>query len=109
MTDVQLHQTGNVLHIAGEMTIYQSSLLKEQLTALCTSAQIHELDLSEVTELDSSGFQLIALARREVQVRGHTLTVKRCSACVRQVFETYGVVDWVRAKPAKKSGRKAVK
>lgn len=109
MTNAQCQQKGSLLCVTGEMTIYQSRKLKEEIFALLTSSDIREFDLSEVSEFDSAGFQLIALARREASDRGQPLTVRSCSLAVKKVFDAYAVADWMSAKPAKGVKRSAAK
>ena len=95
MTSAQCQLKGGLLCVTGEMTIYQIRTLKEEMFALFASSEIHEFDLSEVTEFDSSGFQLIALARREASYRGQPLTVRSCSLAVKKVFDAYAVAEWM--------------
>lgn len=47
------------LRIYGEMTIYQAAALKESIIASTSGKQVVELDLTDVTELDTAGLQLI--------------------------------------------------
>jgi anti-anti-sigma regulatory factor len=47
------------------MTIYNVGQLKEQLINTLASAPLTELDLSQVNEMDTAGFQLLALAKKE--------------------------------------------
>lgn len=50
--------------IAGEMTIYTAAQLKEQLlTAMLDSTEI-EMNLGQVSEIDTAGLQLLALVKR---------------------------------------------
>lgn len=109
MTTAQCQVKGRLLCVTGEMTIYQIRKLKDEIFSLLASPEISEFDLSEVTEFDSSGFQLIALARREAGYRGRPLTVRNCSPAVKKVLDAYAVADWMSAKPAKGVKRGAAK
>ena len=51
--------------IEGEMTIYTAQELKEELIQYLDKPWDLHIDLSQVTELDSSGAQLLLLAQRE--------------------------------------------
>ena len=53
------------LDITGEMTIYTAAEQKGQLLAYINSAQELEINLSQVTELDSAGTQLLIMAKLE--------------------------------------------
>ena len=46
-----------------------------------------ELDLAHVAEMDTAGFQLLALAKRESLRLNHTLRIVGHSAAVREVIE----------------------
>ncbi len=52
------------LAIEGEMTIYTAAELKNELAPYLSREKI-EIDLSDVSEMDSAGLQLLILAKRE--------------------------------------------
>jgi anti-sigma B factor antagonist len=54
-----------LLHIEGDMTIYNAAELKDELIKLVSQPGEHEIDLSGVGEMDSAGLQLLILAKRE--------------------------------------------
>ncbi len=75
--------------ISGEMTIYEAAGLKrELLRAVADHAEV-EIDLSRVGELDTSGFQLLVLAKREAAKAGHTLRLVEHSEPVREVLNLF--------------------
>jgi anti-sigma B factor antagonist len=53
------------LDITGEMTIYTAAEQKGQLLAFIESGQSLEINLSQVSELDTAGTQLLILAKQE--------------------------------------------
>ncbi|WP_346210308.1 STAS domain-containing protein [Aeromonas salmonicida] len=59
------HKT--LVKISGEMTIYTAAELKQALTPLLYRQQALELDLSEVSEMDSAGLQLLLAAKKTMQ------------------------------------------
>jgi anti-sigma B factor antagonist len=67
------------LSLAGELTIQTAAEEKVALLAfLETTAGAHadvELDLADVTELDTAGVQLLLMARREARAQGRNLTL----------------------------------
>jgi len=82
------------LYPEGEMTIYQVTELKHALLdALAHSDEI-ELDLSAVSELDTSGVQLLMLMKREAVASGKALKLSGHSAAVLEVFELLGLGGW---------------
>ena len=75
------------LSINESMTIYQAPELKARLLETLGSAEIIELDLSQVGEIDSAGLQLLLLAKREAGAAGKTMTIVSHSPAVREVIE----------------------
>lgn len=75
------------LRVDGEMTIYRANEVAQTLFA---SVRAHagdvSLDLSEVTEFDTAGLQLVLMARRLVEANGHRLDVVQPSECVAEVL-----------------------
>jgi len=61
----------SLLHIEGDMTIYTAAALKEELMKYITQPCEREINLSEVSEMDSAGLQLLILAKRE-SIRNNT-------------------------------------
>ncbi|WPP02475.1 STAS domain-containing protein (plasmid) [Pseudomonas sp. HR96] len=76
-----------VLVIAGEMTIYTASDWSTRLLPLLSSAGDIAIDLSQVTEMDAAGVQLLMLAKREALRNGSRLHLKCHSQSVLDTFE----------------------
>lgn len=53
------------LKIADEMTIYTAAQYKDELLSYFPDCQEIEIDLSEVTEMDSAGLQILLLLEAE--------------------------------------------
>ena len=51
--------------VSGEFTIFTALPLRDRLLAALAEAQDLEVDLSQVSEIDSSGLQLMLAARKE--------------------------------------------
>lgn len=77
------------LLLDGPMTIYNAAEIKARLIQALESAPTLELDLSHVTEMDTAGFQLLALAKKESLARGQTLRIVGHSPSVQEVIEFY--------------------
>lgn len=75
------HATIPALSITGEFTIFTAAELKPMLLDALTSAETAEIDidLSEVSEIDSSGLQLMVMIKREALVRGKNVRFVRHS------------------------------
>ena len=76
--------TGQTLRIEGEFTIYRAMELKSVLFAEPAPTAI---DLSAVTEFDSSGLQLLMLAKTTALAQGRPFTLVGHSEAVIDVFE----------------------
>lgn len=77
----------SLLHIEGEMTIYTAAELKSQLLPHLTRPGALNIDLSQVSEVDSAGLQLLILAKRETRITGQTLLLTSHSRAVQEAFE----------------------
>ena len=83
--------TATPFRIDGEFTIYRAAELAEGLkAALAATPAGHalEIDLSEVTEMDSAGVQLLLAARRGAAQGGRSLRLCGRSPAVAEVFAT---------------------
>ena len=86
-------KTTKAMRIEGEMTIYRAAELKELMAPLFDpgAKAPRAIDLSAVTEIDCSGVQLLALARREATEGGRELSLDEPSAAVTEVFALLGM------------------
>ena len=75
--------------IDGDMTIYTAGELKDKLLQKLTKCQSMELDLSQVVEFDTAGFQLLVLLKREAEQNETLLLMKNHSSVVQDVLELY--------------------
>ena len=63
------------LPLEGELTIYTAAELKGRLLEALAAPEPLEIDLSQVSEIDTAGLQLLMLAKREASTRGTSLTL----------------------------------
>lgn len=82
------------LRIGGDMTIYQAAGLKEELLQALAGAGGLELDLSDVSEIDTAGVQLLMLARNTALANGQVLRLLAPSAAVQEVLATFNLAAW---------------
>ncbi|HEX5460663.1 MAG TPA: STAS domain-containing protein [Steroidobacteraceae bacterium] len=62
---------GQPLRIDGEMTIYSAAALaKSVVTAVTDPSREPSLDLSQVTDIDTAGLQILLMARKLARARG---------------------------------------
>jgi anti-anti-sigma regulatory factor len=83
----QVRSKGGRLIISGAMTIYHASALREQLCAGVTKKRTRHIDLSEVTELDSAGVQLLLAIKAWARSHGREISFGEHSAAVSEVLE----------------------
>ena len=80
------------LLVDGDLTIYHAAAIKQHLIDGIRQAATLELDLSRVGEIDTAGFQVLALAKRESQTCGHPLRSVGHSPAVRETIEFLNMV-----------------
>lgn len=86
--------------IKGELTIYTVGRHKPALLAAIAQATgATELDVSQVTEIDTAGLQLLLVARSAAAARGQTLRLEAPSAAVRELLELCRLHDIFGAGP----------
>jgi ABC-type transporter Mla MlaB component len=74
------------------MTIYNALTTKEKLLAALEDCLELELDLSHVGEIDTTGAQLLIMAKREANRQLKSLRLVAHSASVREVLDFYNIV-----------------
>ena len=82
---------GQRMAIEQDMTIYHAEALKVDLLAGLAGSEAVELDLSQVAEIDTSGIQLLMLAKRESQKQGKTLSIVAHSPAVQELMDFYNL------------------
>lgn len=85
--------TDGAVHLIldGPMTIYTVGEIKNRLVDGIAGTALLELDLSHVGEMDTAGFQLLVMAKRESQRLGRTLRIVAHSPAVREVIDFYNM------------------
>jgi anti-anti-sigma factor len=92
----EVEMSAGVAHIRGEMTIYEAAALKALLFKALDSEPGHcAVDLAGVSELDTTGVQLLLLAQRTCAARGATFTLTNPSSVVRDTFELLHTPSWL--------------
>jgi len=93
ITVTKKRRTGRVT-IEGDLTIYSAAEAKQQLLDVVNNISKIELDLSQVSEMDTAGFQILYLAKREAQRAGKQFMLIQQSPATQDVLNTYGMVDY---------------
>jgi anti-anti-sigma factor len=77
----------SVFRIEGELTIYTAASVKQQMDGLLDQSPQLEIDLSQVSEMDTAGLQLLILAKKESASRGGELRLVGHSVPVLEVLD----------------------
>ncbi|BCM26186.1 STAS domain-containing protein [Methyloradius palustris] len=75
------------LAVDGEMTIFVAQELKAALEEPLAKAREIEFDLSQITEIDSAGLQIMLMAKIESITRGTQLRFTGHSASVQDMLD----------------------
>jgi anti-sigma B factor antagonist len=75
------------VQIPGELTIYTAREWRDRLMAVVEKDCDMELDLSEVSEVDGAGIQLLVALQMELQTKGHSLHMSGVSSRVMEAFQ----------------------
>ncbi len=85
---------GRRMTIACDMTIYNAEALKDELMHELGLGAALELDLAQVGVIDSSGIQLLMLAKRESARQGRQMRIVAHSPAVCELFDFYNIVEF---------------
>jgi len=79
----------SIVKVDGEMTIFQAADLKSELLLCLGQNNLREVefDLSQVTEIDTSGVQLMLMLKHEAQKAEKTLAFTHHSQVVLDVID----------------------
>ena len=80
--------------VSGEMTIYHAAEMKGELLTCFESCAELEIDLSEVSEIDTAGFQLLLLAKRAATSAGKPLRLVAHSPAILEVLELLDMTSY---------------
>ncbi|WP_018151817.1 STAS domain-containing protein [Leeia oryzae] len=75
------------LQLSGEVNIFTAAAIREQLLARLETSPRLEIDLAEVSEIDTAGLQLLLAAKLTCQSKGGDLTLVHHSAPVLDVMD----------------------
>jgi len=84
-------QVAPAFRIAGEMNIYRAGELRQALREAFAHSERCEFDLSDVSEIDTSGVQLIVAARKSASDAGKVFRIVAASAAVTDALELLGL------------------
>lgn len=82
------------LQIDGDMNIYNAPELKRQLLDHLGSAVELEINLAQVGEMDTAGFQVLYLAKREAVKSSKALRLMSHSPAVLEIMDRYNMAAY---------------
>ena len=94
MIHVETEEGRRRLRIGGELNVYSAPELKRQLLDHLDAAPELEINLSQVGEMDTAGFQVLYLAKREAMKNGKTLRMTSHSPAVLEVMDLYNMAAY---------------
>ncbi len=94
--DIQTQQAGPVCSISlrGELDIYAAATVRQRLLPLLAEHPLIELQLAEVSEIDTAGVQILLAAKLMSQRAGHTLRLAGHSPAVVAALELCGLLPY---------------
>jgi len=75
--------------LTGEMTVYSAAGLKDVLIKELKSCRGIILNLAEINEADTSGFQLLLFLKREAGLMGKSFRIVEVSSRLKSIFTLY--------------------
>ena len=94
--ETTIEKTPAGARVGGEMTIFTAAALKSDLLGLPHEPiGVFELDLSEITDFDTAGMQLLLMLKRRIQKCAGTLRIVACSGAVRNALELCRQTDLI--------------
>ena len=90
METLPVQRENGLIRVSGELTMHHAEAIAPLLLAsLPTDGSVAQLDLSDVSEIDTAGLQLLMAAHRETVNRFTSLTIVAASQAVREMLELF--------------------
>jgi anti-sigma B factor antagonist len=88
------------LRVEGEMTIYSAAAIAERVVAAIeTASGAVSLDLSQVTDIDTAGLQILLMARKAARAQGGELALVDPSSRVQALLHLCRLDDMIAGRP----------
>jgi anti-sigma B factor antagonist len=94
--DIRMEKKKGVcrMKLAGEMTIYHAANLKGPMVEALEQCKDLEINLAGVSEMDTAGFQLLLLAKREAARRDKPLHLVDHSQATLEMLDLFGMAGY---------------
>jgi anti-anti-sigma factor len=93
----EVDKLDGLLRIRGEMTIYDATVIRDRLFAALDGEPTARIDLGGVSELDTTGIQILMMAARASARRGVPFSVANPSDVVIEALELLRLTAWFAA------------
>lgn len=80
--------------IKEDMTIYNAAAQKRMLLEALSGCEELDLDLSRVSEMDTAGFQVLLLTKREAMQASKTMRLTAHSKAVTELLDLYNMASY---------------
>ncbi len=87
--DEEKGKDGVSIFLDGEMTLYNTEIIRQTLMEKFNNYSKLEIDASQVNKIDTAGFQLMLAARREAGRRDKEFSVINTSNEVNKILNLY--------------------
>jgi len=87
-------QTKRTLAIKDDMTIYNAAEQKKLLLDTLEGCEELDLDLLKVGEMDTAGFQVLLLTKREAEKNGKKVQLTAHSKAVTEALDLYNMASY---------------
>ena len=87
-------QADHQIAINENMTIYNAALHKPMLLNALADCDELDLDLSQVSEMDTAGFQVLLLTKREALKASKTVRLTAHSKSVTELLDLYNMASY---------------
>ncbi len=88
----QLNETTGSMAFDGELSIYNTGKIKEALAENLKKNNVLELELANVSKMDTAGFQLMLAVMKEAEQLEKIVNLKNPSNQVLEIFDLYGKI-----------------
>jgi anti-sigma B factor antagonist len=80
--------------IKEDMNIYNASAQKDMLLKALNGCQELDIDLSQVSEMDTAGFQILLLTKREALKANKSVRLTGHSKAVTELIDLYNIAGY---------------
>jgi len=88
----------NTLSLEGEVTIYTAEEIKQELFDALKKQQCTSVNLGDVSEFDTAGFQALLFGKVYAEQNGIELRLEAPSGAVEEVFSLYAMNELLEKK-----------